>query len=119
MEPRRPKRRVISPMFERLSEGFSGLFRKLSGKANISEGNVREALEDVRTSLLEADVHQDVVNTFCEEVLADSLGREVTKSLQPGQEMIGIVYNRLIELLGGTPKGFDEATGLPQKPSDR
>ncbi len=90
-------------MFDRLSEGFGSVLRKLSGKGSITESNVREAMEEVRTALLDADVSLAVVDQFCESVLADSVGREVTKSLQPGQEIIGIVYARLIELLGGSP----------------
>lgn len=90
-------------MFERLSEGFSGLFRKLSGKGEISEANVREAMDEVRRSLLEADVHVDVVDLFCSSVLRDALGEQVVKSLEPGQQMIGIVHRRLVELLGGPP----------------
>jgi signal recognition particle subunit SRP54 len=100
-------------MFERLSDGFANVFRKLSGKGVITEENVAEALEDVRRALLEADVHQDVVTTFIEEVKADAIGREVTKSVKPGQEMIAIVHDRLVELLGGTPAPLDEETGLP------
>ncbi|MEO0482079.1 MAG: signal recognition particle protein [Planctomycetota bacterium] len=91
-------------MFDRLSDSFNGVFRKLSGKGSISEGNVRDAMEDVRTALLEADVHYDVVQRFCEGVLEDALGQEVTKSLKPGEEMIGIVHERLIDLLGGRPE---------------
>ncbi len=90
-------------MFDRLSDGFNGVFKKLSGKGTISEANVREAMDEVRTALLEADVQYDVVETFCERVMADAVGREVTKSLKPGQEMIGIVNRRLVELLGGDP----------------
>lgn len=90
-------------MFDRLSDGFNNALRKLSGKGNISESNVREAMEEVRTALLEADVEYNVVEQFCEEVLREAIGREVTKSLQPGQEMIGIVHRKLVELLGGDP----------------
>jgi signal recognition particle subunit SRP54 len=90
-------------MFERLSDGFTQVFRKLSGKAEISESNVREAMDDVRTALLDADVNLAVVDKFCADVLADAVGTEVTKSLKPGEEMIGIVYHRLVELLGGQP----------------
>lgn len=100
-------------MFDRLSEGFSSVFRKLSGKGTITESNVREAMEDVRRALLEADVHLDVVKTFIDDVMADAVGREVTKSVKPGQEMIAIVHDRLVELLGGTPAPLDEETGLP------
>lgn len=95
-------------MFERLSEGFSTVFRKLSGKGSISESNIAEALADVRTALLEADVQVDVADAFIETVKADSVGREVTKALQPGQEFIGIVHDRLVEFLGGTPAASAE-----------
>lgn len=88
-------------MLERLTDTFNGLFRKLSGNDKISEKNVSDAMSEVRTSLLEADVHVEVVDAFCERVLKDAHGKEVTKSLKPGQEMIGIVYDRLVEVLGG------------------
>src|SRR5262245_13343603 len=97
-------------MFDRLTSSFQGLYRKLSGQATISESNVAEAMEDVRTALLEADVHLDVVNKFCDEVVQEAVGREVTKSLRPGQEMIGIVHDKLVELLGGTAE--DAALGV-------
>lgn len=90
-------------MFDRISDSFNGALRRLSGKGTISESNVREAMDDVRNALLEADVHYDVVDAFCAKVVEDAIGQEVTKSLKPGQEMIGIVYHRLIELLGGDP----------------
>jgi len=98
-------------MFDRLSDGFGGVFRKLSGKGRITEDNIEEAMAEVRTALLEADVHYDVVESFCEGVVNDAVGREVTKSLKPGQEMIGIVHRRLVALLGGDPEGAD--AGLP------
>ncbi|MGD9689627.1 MAG: signal recognition particle protein [Phycisphaerales bacterium] len=90
-------------MFDRISEAFSGLVRTLSGQAAISETNVAEAMNQVRQSLLEADVAQEVVKNFCADVLADAVGREVTKTLNPAQEMIGIVYDRLVALLGEMP----------------
>lgn len=90
-------------MFDRLSEGFSSVLRKLSGKGTITEANVREAMEEVRSALLEADVALEVVNSFTDGVVADAVGKEVTKSLNPGQEMIGVVYDRLIMLLGDLP----------------
>lgn len=88
-------------MFERLTDSFNGLFRKLSGTDKITESNVADAMTDVRQSLLEADVHLQVVDDFCKAVLEDAKGRQVTKSLQPGQEMIGIVHDRLVQFLGG------------------
>jgi signal recognition particle subunit SRP54 len=100
-------------MFDRIGESFHGVFRKLSGQSTISESNVREAMDEVRQALLEADVHYDVVETFCDAVLEDALGREVTKSLKPGQEMIGIVHRRLVELLGGDPDADPSAALMP------
>jgi signal recognition particle subunit SRP54 len=87
-------------MFTALSDRFNEAVRKLSGRGRITEDNVREAMREVRTSLLEADVHLEVATKFCDDVLQDALGREVTKSLKPGQEMIGIVHDRLVELMG-------------------
>ena len=87
-------------MFERLSESIGTAFRNLSGRGRISESNVREAMAEVRTALLEADVNLEVVDRFCEECVQDALGTEVTKSLQPGQEMVGIVHKRLVSLMG-------------------
>ena len=84
------------------------MFRTLSGRGRISEDNVTEAMREVRTALLEADVHLDVVKKFTEDVLKDAVGKEVTKSLKPGQEMIGIVHDRLVELMqseGGASGG--------------
>ncbi|TVQ33695.1 MAG: signal recognition particle protein [Phycisphaeraceae bacterium] len=86
-------------MFERLSDGFSSAMRRLSGRGAITESNIREAVEEVRTALLEADVNYEVVQKFCDEVVQDALGREVSKSLKPGQEFIGIVQKRLVALM--------------------
>ena len=99
-------------MFDRLSDGFGTMFKKLSGKGTISESNVREAIEDVRTALLEADVHYDVVKTFTHDVMNSAIGRDVTKSLKPGQEMIGIVNEELVRLLGGRPEDGAPAPGV-------
>jgi len=94
-------------MFDRLSEGFSSALKKLSGQGRISEGNIKEALAEVRTALLEADVDYHLVNDFCERVRKDAVGHEVTKSVKPAQEFIWIVQQRLTELMqapeGSTP----------------
>ncbi|MDX9910367.1 MAG: signal recognition particle protein [Phycisphaerales bacterium] len=91
-------------MFNRLTESFQGMYRRLSGSGSISEGNVREAMQDVRTALLEADVHYDVVQRFCDTVLEDAIGQDVVKSVKPGEQMVAIVHDRLVELLGGDPE---------------
>ena len=87
-------------MFEMLTDRVGKSLRNLSGRGRISESNVREAMDGVRTALLEADVHHEVVDSFCEEVVTEALGREVTKSLKPGEEMIGVVNDKLVELMG-------------------
>ena len=87
-------------MLDTLTNKFTDVFRNLSGRGKISEENVREALREVRTALLEADVNYKVVKDFTDRVLAKALGQEVIRSLQPGQLMVKIVYDELTELLG-------------------
>ncbi|MBN8597197.1 MAG: signal recognition particle protein [Planctomycetes bacterium] len=99
-------------MLDRLTDSFNGLFRKLSGNATLTEKNVRDAIDEVKTNLLDADVHLDVVNAFTAAVLQDALGKDVTKSLKPGEEMIGIVHARLVQFLGGTPDQADPRAAL-------
>ncbi len=87
-------------MFETLSQRLGAALRSLSGRGRITEDNVREAMREVRTALLEADVHVDVVSAFCDDVVQEAVGREVTRSLKPSEEMVGIVHGRLVELMG-------------------
>lgn len=93
-------------MFESLTSRFGDVFRQLSGRGRISEENVREAMAEVRTALLEADVHQEVVKTFNERVLKAAVGREVTKSLKPGEQFVGIVHEELVKLMGSEERGL-------------
>ena len=88
-------------MFEGLTERLSGAFRSLSGRGSISESNVREALAEVETALLEADVELGVARAFVASVLEKAVGREVAKSLKPGQELVGIVHDELVALMAG------------------
>ena len=78
-------------MFEALTNKLDSVFRGLSGRGRITEPNVREAMRQVRTALLEADVNYQVVKQFCEDVTKKALGAEVIKSLHPGQLMVKIV----------------------------
>ncbi len=87
-------------MFSTLTDKFSGVLRNLSGRGKISEANVRQSMEEVRTALLEADVHFEVVQKFTDEVLSQALGTAVLESLRPGQQMIKIVYDELVKLMG-------------------
>jgi signal recognition particle subunit SRP54 len=87
-------------MFEALTDKFSDVFRRMSGRGRISEDNIREAMREVRTALLEADVHYKVVRQFVEDVTQKALGTEVIKSLHPGQMMVKIVNDELVNLMG-------------------
>ena len=87
-------------MFEALTEKFTDVFRQLSGRGRIGEQNVRDAMQDVRTALLEADVNYNVVRTFCDDVVQKALGQEVIRSLHPGQLMVKIVHDELTALMG-------------------
>jgi len=87
-------------MFESLTAKFGSFIRNLSGRGKITEANVREAMEEVRTALLEADVHYQVVTQFCDDVVKKALGTQVLSSLHPGQLMIKIVHDELVGLMG-------------------
>src|ERR1019366_1507054 len=87
-------------MFDALTDKFNSVFRALGGKGRISEENVRESMREIRTALLEADVNVKVVKEFTDKVGERAIGQEVIKSLQPGQLMVKIVHDELLELLG-------------------
>jgi len=87
-------------LFESLTSKFNEMFRNLSGRGRISEDNVREAMRQVRTALLEADVNFKVVKDFCDSVVEKALGAHVIQSLHPGQVMIKIVNDELTSLMG-------------------
>ncbi len=88
-------------MFSNLAERFEGIFKTLRGHGKITESNVQDALKQVRRALLEADVNYKVVKTFLDEVQTESLGDKVLKSVSPGQQIIKIIHDRLVDLLGG------------------
>src|SRR5689334_17065369 len=87
-------------MFDALTDKFSNVFRNLSGRGKISEENIRESMKEVRTALLDADVNVNVVREFTDKVVTKAIGQHVIDSLQPGQLMVKIVYDELLELLG-------------------
>jgi len=87
-------------MFDSLTDRFSSVFRNLSGRGHISEENIREAMRDVRTALLEADVNFKVVNDFVQHVTEKAVGEQVIKSLRPGELMVKICHDELLNLLG-------------------
>jgi len=88
-------------MFGDLSARLEGIFKTLRGHGKLSESNIDDALKEVRRALLEADVNFRVARDFVKAVREKSLGREVTKSITPGQQVIKIVHNEMAALLGG------------------
>lgn len=88
--------------FEGLSSGLQEITRKIRGKARITESDLKEMLREVKLALLEADVNYKIVKEFTESIREKALGQDVLKSLTPGQQVIKIVKDELVELLGGT-----------------
>ncbi|GFO60893.1 signal recognition particle protein [Geomonas silvestris] len=100
-------------MFATLSDKLDLVFKKLRGQAVMTEDNVKEALREVRLALLEADVNFKVVKDFIERVRGRAVGTEVLQSLAPGQQVIKIVHDELVELMGGAE---DNSLDLAAKP---
>ena len=99
--------------FENLSEKLQSTFKKLRGKGVLTEADINEAMREVKLALLEADVNFKVVKEFVAQVKEKAMGTEVLESLTPGQQVIKIVNDQLVELMGGTnskltysPSGF-------------
>ena len=88
-------------MFENLTDRLEGVFKKLRGHGILTEDNIKEAMREVRMALLEADVNYRVAQDFVDAVTAKAIGREVSQKLSPGQQVIKIVHDELVELLGG------------------
>ena len=108
---------VTSPgggSFERLTERFDDVFRQLRGHGRISEKALDQSLREIRRALLEADVNFKVARSFLGRVRERALGREVLRSLSPGQQVIKVVHEELVALLGGTAAPLELA---PQPPT--
>jgi len=89
-------------MFETLSERLNTVFKKLKGQGRITEENVRDAMRQIRLSLIEADVNYKVVKSFISSVQEKAVGMEVLSSITPGQQIVKIIHDELAELLGST-----------------
>src|ERR671916_2776845 len=94
-------------MFEGLSEKLSGILDKLTRRGALSEEDVSAALREVRQALLEADVAIEVVRPFTDKVRARGVGAEVIKSVSPGQQVVKIVHDQLVEMLGADADPID------------
>ena len=100
-------------MFESLSDKLDVTFKKLRGQSHLTEDNVKEALREVRLTLLEADVNFIVVKQFVKALRERSMGSEVLESLTPAQQFIKIVNEEMIALMGGSAVGLDLAAAPP------
>src|SRR5437868_10818410 len=99
-------------MFDSLSGKLQSAFRNLRGLGKISEANVGDSLREVRQALLEADVNFKVARDFIERVKTKSIGQEVVQSVQPGQQIIKVIHDELVELLGSANAGM-QLSGNP------
>lgn len=89
-------------MFENLTDKLEGVFKKLRGHGKLTEENIQESMREVRMALLEADVNLNVVKEFIATVTEKAVGLEVSQALSPGQQIIKIVHDELVILLGGS-----------------
>jgi signal recognition particle subunit SRP54 len=88
-------------MFDALSEKLTGVFETLTGRGALSSGDVEAALREVRLALLDADVALPVVKAFIAKVKEEAVGEKVIRAVKPGQQVVKIVYDALVETLGG------------------
>jgi len=100
-------------MFENLSEKLQRTFKNLRGQGTISEENIGEALREIRVALLEADVNLNVVKDLIEHIRAKAVGQEVMTALSPTEQVIKIVRDELVTLLGKDTARFQFASKPP------
>src|SRR5437762_10786813 len=100
-------------MFEGIQRGLSEAFKKLRGRGRLSEANVRDGLREVRRALLEADVNFTVANHFIERVTERAVGQEVLRTLDPSEQIVRIVYDELLKLMGPVDHSFHFAKDRP------
>src|SRR6185436_10568201 len=98
--------------FDSLSGKLQNVFKNLRGLGKISEANVSDSLREVRLALLDADVNFKVARDFIERVREKAIGQQVIQSIQPGQQIIKIIHDELVDLLGSTNASL-ELSGNP------
>ena len=108
-------------MFDSLSDRLGGVFDRLKGRGALKEQDVRDAMREVRVALLEADVALPVARRFIDAVTEKAVGQDVLKSVTPGQQVVKIVHDELVRMLGGDPEVpqstlTGEALNLEAKP---
>jgi len=100
-------------MFQTLSDRLSGVFDKLTNRGALSESDVNDAMREVRRALLEADVALDVVKSFVDKVKNKAIGQDVLKSVTPGQQVVKIVHDQMVEVLGSEADPIDLLAAPP------
>lgn len=88
-------------MFDSISDKFSSIIRTLSGKSKISEKNISDTIEDIKNALLDADVNVRVVRRFVNQTAEEAQGQKVLNSVNPSQQFIKIIYDKMVKVLGG------------------
>ena len=100
-------------MFENLTDKLESIFKKLKGRGVLNEQNVNDALKEIRMALLEADVNFKVVKDFVEDVRLRAIGSEVLDSITPGQQVVKIVHEQLVDLMGGLSTNIKFGARIP------
>src|SRR5437588_8182521 len=100
-------------MFESIQRGLADALKRLRGRGRLTEANVRDGLGEVRKALLDADVNFTVANDFIQRVTEKSLGQEVLRTLDPSEQIVRIVYEELVNLMGPVDHGFHFAKERP------
>ena len=100
-------------MFENLSNRLESVFKKLRGQARISEKNIKDAMREIRRALLEADVNYKVVKNFITHITEKAIGSEVLRSVSPAQQIVKIVHDELVELMGNAQEKIKISSSPP------
>ncbi|KQC09070.1 MAG: signal recognition particle [Smithella sp. SDB] len=100
-------------MFENLSEKLENIFKKLKGRGILNEENINASLKEIRMALLEADVNFKVTKDFIEDIRVQAIGKEVLDSITPGQQIVKIVHDRLVDLMGGVSASIKFGSRIP------
>jgi signal recognition particle subunit SRP54 len=100
-------------MFENIQKGLSDAFKKLRGRGRLTEANVKEGLQEVRRALLDADVNFTVANEFIERVTEKAVGQAVLRTIDPSQQIIRVLYDELVNLMGPVDHKFHFAKDRP------
>src|SRR5437016_9584152 len=100
-------------MFEGIQRGLGDALKRLRGRGRLTEANVRDGLREVRRALLDADVNINVADEFIKRVAEKSLGQKVLERIDPSEQIVRIVYEELVHLMGPVDHGFHFAKDRP------